>query len=213
MSTADTTFWNSLEWPLETWARENFSLLAETRFEIVYGWLEQELVDYACVEWSTLRCENSFRLARERMTHNPQKSLDAVSLWHTVAYGNTLHVDVDRPVYPISQAARAASCGVVNENMFRHERQRSSIAEAQLEHLTSPEEDFPTNSPASVKNVSLKTHALVAAGGDWNLLQKIWLSALVVEGSIITREVGVVFLVCHASAFGFIGIRVRLVAK
>ena len=48
-------FWNSLEWPLETWARENFSLLAEARFEIVYGWLEQELVDYACVEWSTLR--------------------------------------------------------------------------------------------------------------------------------------------------------------
>ena len=45
------------------------------------------------------------------------------------------------------------------------------------------------------------------------MLQKIWLSALVVEGSIITREVGVVFLVFHASAFGFIGIRVRLVAK
>ena len=67
----------NMEWPGHVWVRENFSFLAETRFQTVYPWLEEELVGYGRSHNTSLLIENLFNVSRAISKKSTRHRLEA----------------------------------------------------------------------------------------------------------------------------------------
>lgn len=124
----------NMEWPGQVWVRENFSFLAETNFQTVYPWLEEELVGYGRSHNTSLLIENLFNVSRAISKKNPRHRLEPKGMWHAVALGDSCATDFDRECAPVTAVARSAAVKLP-KNMFAHEKGSSSIGDEQLEDL------------------------------------------------------------------------------
>ena len=105
----------AMEWPQQTWVRENFVQLLECDFEEaqVYSFLKEELRQYALGMNATLYIENLIREARAKCRSNMQGRAEGKALWHQLSMASRLPADFDRPTLPVkgSSAPTASTSG------------------------------------------------------------------------------------------------------
>ena len=198
----------SMQWPAEVWTRENLSYLCETKFKKVYPWLEDEIEAFAQSHATTLEVENSIRLARDTAKTNPQCRLDPKALWHAIILGTSLYEEYDRPVLPVTIAAKTASGSKLPTKLFRHAGTAGSLAEEQVEGITTESPNWLTHGARNEKLCALQTMAMNEANGDWDVLSKTWWSLLAVPGSLLmNKDQGWSGLVISSSPHGLVRLR------
>jgi hypothetical protein len=205
---------SDMEWPNQTWTRENFSFLAETQFCDVPDWLQADLRAYAVSHNTTLMLENLFNTARRAVKANPRGRLDPKGLWHAVGVADKTNREFDRPTVPITATA-AKACGAaakVRADLFSPSIDLVSLSSEMQESLTSVRPSWPNHSAKFHKEASLSTMNLKRTKGDFTMMRQAWFSLLLVPGSYVSDSQGA-WLVLYVSRHGFVGLRCGLITE
>lgn len=201
----------SLRFPLEQFTREVLVQLSEADFEVVPGFVMEDLVAFGSGINSTLIIEKMFNHLRglERSSKNGQ--LGPLAAWHEASHGSLLG-EFGRPLVHIDGAAKSAAAPAMPSSTFKPaDSAACSLPDDLMDTIHEKPASWPTQSAPVMKLAGLRWLCAVHHAGDWNAMNLSWLSLLQQPGTVTKRkgdQRGLVVL--KSSAWGFLGWQVYL---
>lgn len=136
---------------LQQFCREIFIQLLEVDFAFVPPLVEHSVRAFGNSFMSSLLCEEQFNACRKVQKSSRVQKLELDSIYHCVSVGGKVMESFGRRQVPITAAAPSASVGHVPGKCFGVGELSQSLASAELDHLNSPEPDWPTLGPQALK--------------------------------------------------------------
>ena len=197
---------DNMEWPAQCWVRENFSYLLETRWSYCYPFLKEDIKEFGQSHTTTLPLELSFNHIRKVARKNRRQRIESKGVWHAASLSSPVPDEFQRPLVPVTPAARMASVKKVPDSLFKYEQGEGSLVAEEYEHLTSKKPDWPTHGPANHNLAALLAKCMLACEGDFKRMERCVFSLLAqpnaVVYNVVTKEL---FVVIATTQYGFFG--------
>ena len=158
---------------------------------------------------STLIVENAFRICRRKESHASGRS-SVLAAWHAVAVAPDLLPEYDRP--HLESVPGGGGDAKLTDAFCEQTSYETGFEAAELDQILSSSPGFPTLSVSAGRESVVRSMALLKSQGDWQLLQRAWLSQLVTAGWLLhnSRSPGQGWFVIRATNHGILALRCRL---
>jgi hypothetical protein len=200
-------FVDSLVWPRDCFVRELLILLLEARFEsIPEEAVRQPLLDYCRGLLGTKMVEDAFNVERNKECFSRRNLIGRLSRWHVLLARDTLG-EYDRKALAITPAAKlaAATAEKVTAKICDGNQGVFSLGEEVLKELGQESTDWVSQAPQTAMLRPAAWLAALDAKGEWEPLEKAWLSLLLTKGALLydatKKRASLVFKVTQYGVF------------
>lgn len=154
---------------------------------------------------STKGCEDGFNILRDQERASKSGVCATRQLWHQLR-ASGIEADCDRKPVVITSAARQAATALggskpLPKSMFHPRASDFSLGAASLDSFGA--KDWSAVQASQFPMIGVCTRALLEAQGDEEVLMKMWLSLLLIPGSVVCdKATSDLWLVLRTTAFG-----------